>query len=194
MRVPAYSNLMKRGFTAEGDCILSNATPMPNGYRVLAWQGKTLRAHRVSYEEWHGPIPVGAHVDHTCHNEAAHAGQCAGGSTCIHRSCVNPLHLRAVTAGENIGASPFSAKGRGPLGAAKTQADKTHCKQGHEFNEANTYLFHNKKTGWSTRQCKVCRRINGDRLRATRVENGLTVHGIPRQVPFVKKPRKNKVG
>jgi len=192
MRVPAYSNLLKRGFTYSGDCILSNATPTRQGYRHIWWEGKAYKAHRVSYEEWHGQIPEGTHIDHTCHNEAAHAGLCAGSDSCIHRRCVNPLHLRAVTSAINIGASPYSAKGKPLNGICKTRAESTHCKQGHEFSPDNTYVFHNKKTGWSTRQCLTCRKANIAKLRDKRVAAGLTVHGGTRQLPFVNKPRKKK--
>lgn len=44
------------------------------------------RAHRVSHEEFNGPIPDGWEVDHTCRNTL----------------CINPAHLEAVTSEENI--------------------------------------------------------------------------------------------
>lgn len=52
-----------------------------------AWIGqKLLRAHRVSFELAHGPIPDGMFLDHICYN----------------RSCVNPDHLRLATPKQNV--------------------------------------------------------------------------------------------
>ena len=57
-------------------------------------------------------------------------------------SCVNPDHLEVVTGEENL---------------RRYWAAYTHCKNGHEFNEANTY---NRPTGG--RSCRACGR---DRVR-----------------------------
>ena len=58
------------------------------GYGMIAagpgWP-TTLRAHRISYELFVGPIDQGMVVDHTCGN----------------RRCCNPEHLQAVTSAEN---------------------------------------------------------------------------------------------
>jgi HNH endonuclease len=48
--------------------------------------GKSVLAHRLSYEDKYGPIPVDLQLDHLC-------------ST---RSCVRPSHLEPVTASENV--------------------------------------------------------------------------------------------
>lgn len=58
------------------------------GYGYISVGGRTgrdLRAHRVSYEWAHGPIPDGLEIDHLCQN----------------KRCVNPDHLEAVTKSEN---------------------------------------------------------------------------------------------
>lgn len=74
-----------------------------HGYGIIAMPGtqgrKRARAHRLSYEWAHGPIPNGMLVDHICHNKA----------------CVNPDHLRLATVKQNqenlIGARSNSKSG-----------------------------------------------------------------------------------
>lgn len=55
--------------------------PVSSGYGKLSIKGKSILAHRWSYEEVYGPIPDGLQIDHLC-----------GVSR-----CVKPNHLEAVT-------------------------------------------------------------------------------------------------
>jgi hypothetical protein len=64
------------------------------GYGRIAVDGKTLGAHRVSYELMHGPIPPRMLVDHRCFNHA----------------CVNPSHLRLATQKQNVEHRPGANK------------------------------------------------------------------------------------
>jgi hypothetical protein len=106
----------------------------PQGYGMFQVKIRMARrAHRISYELAHGPIPEGMQVLHRCDNPP----------------CVNPAHLRLGTARDNT--YDMLAKGR-HVGAAKT-----HCPQGHPYNEANTYVSIG-ANGRPARQCRTCRR------------------------------------
>lgn len=112
------------------------------------------RAHRLSYELYVGPIPEGLQIDHTCHNADE---SCKGGSSCLHRRCVNPAHLEAVTQFVNI------MRGKSFSGI---NARKSHCPKGHPLDDANT-LWTKKKGHHPYRMCRICRR-EWDRARGKR--------------------------
>lgn len=71
---------------------------MRGGYGILYHKGKTLYAHRVSWELNRGPIPEGLWVLHNC----------PGGDN---PACVDPAHLWLGTASDN--SKDRDAKGRG---------------------------------------------------------------------------------
>lgn len=93
-------------------------------------------AHRFAYERICGPIPDDLTLDHLCRNTA----------------CVNPAHLEHVTRELNAL--------RGSRNAAKT-----HCDQGHEFTEANTYVAPSRP---SVRCCRACRKATSAQRYASR--------------------------
>jgi len=92
------------------------------GYAKLG----TLSIYRWTYEQLKGPIPAGLTIDHLCRV----------------RGCVNPDHMEAVTAVENVMRS---------TAPAALNAKKTHCKRGHAFDAANTARSRN------SRVCRACR-------------------------------------
>ncbi len=98
------------------------------GYGQFYFHLRLERAHRVAYTLLVGPIPEGLAIDHLCRN----------------RGCVNPSHLEPVTNRENL------LRGD-TLPAANVR--KTHCPQGHAYDEANTYI-----TKRGLRMCKACSR------------------------------------
>ena len=69
------------------------------GYGVLAEGSRSdkrvRQAHIVAYEAVNGLVPTGLHIDHTCHG--ADLDCPGGGPQCLHRRCVNPAHLEAVS-------------------------------------------------------------------------------------------------
>ena len=119
---------------------------LPNGYGQL---GRNLMAHRVAWEAANGPIPEGMILDHLCHTRDL---SCVANTDCPHRRCVNPAHLEPVTSQIN------NLRGRG---FANTNAAKTHCANGHEFTEDNTY--------WRPdRYGRICRTCRDETLRRGR--------------------------
>ena len=98
-------------FDTAGGCWLWSGTISREGYGRFTLpngtaQGRTTVTHRVSYEEFVGPIKPGLVVDHKCRV----------------RCCVNPDHLQQVTQRENILSG---------TGASARNAMLTHCKKGH---------------------------------------------------------------
>jgi hypothetical protein len=110
-----------------GGCLISTYSTGSHGYSQIGWYdssaGRSHMAlgHRVAWEAEHGPIPEGLTVDHICRN----------------RRCVNIEHLRLLSNVDN-------ARDNG-------MARRTHCPQGHEYDEANTH--HDAK---GHRKCRAC--------------------------------------
>ena len=79
----------------KGDgCWLWTGARINDGYGLLKRSGKTILAHRFSYELAHGPVPAGLVVMHKCDTPA----------------CVRPDHLKPGTNLEN--SRDMAAKGR----------------------------------------------------------------------------------
>jgi HNH endonuclease len=102
------------------------------GYGIFTVNGKTIGAHRFSYEAHHGPLPDGMMPDHLCRV----------------RHCVRPDHLEAVTNLEN------TLRGENFIAV---HAAKTHCVNGHLFDEANTRI--DIRNGHQLRVCRPCQKI-----------------------------------
>lgn len=94
-----------------------------HGYGRFNLAGRCWEAYKLAWEEKFGTVPEGLELDHLCRN----------------RACVNPDHLEPVTHAENQRRS------------VQPSASWTHCVNGHEFSEANTYI--RPRGGRSCRRC-----------------------------------------
>jgi hypothetical protein len=118
-----------------GPCWLWTAT-QTRGYGRFHFQGRLDVAHRVAYEIAIGQIPDGKVLDHLCRTP----------------SCVNPSHLEVVSQLVNV------LRG---VGFPAQHAKKTHCPQGHPYDEENTYRRHG---DW--RECRVCKKARKEAWKA----------------------------
>jgi hypothetical protein len=122
--------------SGDGGCWIWTAGKS-RGYGRFKLGDSVTLAHRVSYTWCKGEIPDGLILDHLCRN----------------RACVNPDHLEPVTYQVNLL--------RGDTISAM-HAKKTHCPQGHEYTDENTYMYR------GSRQCSTCRKIQNDKFNARR--------------------------
>lgn len=96
------------------------------GYGMMTLAGgKGVGAHAYSYELAKGPIPDGLEIDHLCCNT----------------SCVNPAHLEAVTAAENM---------------RRRSERYVECKQGHDLTDPANVTWHKRSGRPDEKVCKPC--------------------------------------
>ena len=113
------------------------ATLNPDGYgRIRMRVGWVPLAHRALWETCIGPVQRPKELDHLCRV----------------RHCVNPEHLELVDHAENVR--------RGNSG--QHWAAKTHCPQGHPYDEVNTHTYDGKR---------VCKQCTYDRSTAHRLKD-----------------------
>lgn len=100
-------------------------------YGRFFFKSFNVRAHRLSYLLFNGPLKNNEVIDHICSNKI----------------CVNPAHLRQVSYRINTLENSNSIQAK--------NYKKTHCKNGHELSVNNLYI--QKKTGF--RYCLICNRL-----------------------------------
>lgn len=125
-----WDTIRSRIRISESGCWLWLGRLDPCGYARFTIRGRPFLVHRLLFSIFVGPIPDGYCLDHLCRV----------------RNCVNPNHLEPVTRGENTR--------RG------WPAQKTHCVNGHPYDEANTYI---RPSG--QRDCRACFRERSRRYK-----------------------------
>lgn len=117
-------------------CLLWEGAASRHGYGHIRRGGRDVVLTRYVWEETHGAIPDGLHVLHRCDVPA----------------CVNVEHLFLGTRFDNM--QDIVAKGRHTSNRAGFLRNKTHCKNGHPYIEANIGV-----TAAGHRFCRACKNL-----------------------------------
>jgi hypothetical protein len=112
------------------DCIEWRLGRDSGGYGKLWDQGKARRIHQVEWERWHGQVPPGLVVRHTCDNPPCH----------------NIDHLVLGTKRQN--SQDMAQRGR----ARNQNKERKTCIRGHLLSGDNLYTQPDGK-----RQCRACK-------------------------------------
>ena len=128
----------------DAGCWLWEGRREKGGYPIACDGSRSVLAHRMAYRAFRGEIPAGLQLDHLCRT----------------RHCVNPEHLEAVTARENVLRS---------TGLAAVNAQKTECPYGHALAAVG-----------QRRVCLVCRRKRDAERRTRNFAAGLCRCGASR--------------
>lgn len=132
-KLPAIERILIRAETVDRGyftpCRVWIGTLNARGYGLVGHENRQVLVHRLVYEMLVGPIPDGYEIDHLCRQPDCHL----------------PSHLEAVTHAENM------RRGEGGLRRQQLMAAETHCKHGHEWTQANTYIRSN-----GNRRCRAC--------------------------------------
>lgn len=110
MKSPIHERLLRQIKYPQGKdgCWVFQGAKNRKGYGHFSVNGKTQRAHRVSWLIHKGEIPTDLVIDHLCRN----------------RACINPDHLRLVTNKENVLCG---------IGICAKNKAKQLCQNGHPF-------------------------------------------------------------
>jgi hypothetical protein len=122
-----------------GDCHLWTASCFHNGHGQFQLNGRPEMAHRVAWFLATGEWPK-QQVNHI--------------RKCPNKNCVRFEHLYEGTQQQNID----DAVALGHMNGSGWRSELTHCKRGHEFTPANTYIRPN------GRECRTCKAENAKKF------------------------------
>jgi HNH endonuclease len=142
MRYPDRTATIAERLSAElvrkpNGCLEWTGNTDDRGYGRASINGKPAKTHHLAWTLANGPIPPGLCVLHHCDNPPCAQTEPTEGYP--------DGHLFLGTKADNN--ADKIAKGR------DHNQRKTHCSQGHEFTEANTY------TWGGHRKCRACGRV-----------------------------------
>lgn len=162
-------------------CMISTYSTGSHGYAQIGWNEAGERVvtlvHRIVWASTHGPIPQHLTVDHMCKNRQCMniehlrllsnyenarrtdgrdwpLGRCINGHPNIHLKTYEDGRTHCSVCVDTIWKSrPKGANPRKPKVVKLPTKPRTHCRNGHEKSEANTYL---RPSG--RRECLPCKR------------------------------------
>jgi hypothetical protein len=146
------SRIMKRILVLENGCWLWTGEKLPSGYgrvKVRSIRDSHMMSHRLTYQLVFGAIGADVVLHHLTEEKG-----------CIGKPCCHPYHLQKTNGREHI--RDLTTKS-----FAYINARKTHCLNGHPFDEKNTWV-----NSRGERACRACALI---RSKATywRKRNGV---------------------
>lgn len=126
-----YARWVTRLVLGSGNCWewqVPSASPTSRGR--FWYEGRHETPYKWGYEFFIGKVPDGLQLDHLCENPA----------------CCNPWHLDPVT--------PKVNTLRCVKAPATINSKKTHCSNGHLYDEINTQWINSKEGRY--RRCRAC--------------------------------------
>lgn len=124
----------------ENGCWISTYSIASHGYAQIGWHDDTGRhvttAHRAAWVYYHGPLPDGETIDHTCRT----------------RPCVNPSHLRPMSNVDN-------ARGGGGYHTTPPVPTGETCHKGHDVLQYISGAKHCRECAQEWARAKYNRRL-----------------------------------